>query len=82
VYEVEWEPSAERCAAALPVEAINSLLEVRVAVQLDPWSGAPQKADKPEGNMRVRTFGDGRGMLVYVILDERRLVYIVQLTWM
>lgn len=69
--------------AALPAEALASLAEVQVILELTTWSGDPLNREHPERNMRSVLFGANReGLLVYLILEDQRRVIPLQMTWL
>jgi hypothetical protein len=82
LYTIGLEPIVEQQVDELPAEALPHYLELRAFLELTPWSGAPFRRSNPEGNMREKLFGGGRGLAVYVVLEERRMVYIVRITWL
>jgi hypothetical protein len=59
------------------------LAELRVALEVAPWSvGEPLAPSNPHG-LRVVAFGDrGRAQLVYGVIDRDKLVSLLQLTWL
>ncbi|MEJ2869079.1 hypothetical protein WCD74_14995 [Actinomycetospora sp. OC33-EN08] len=67
----------------LPRELLASLAELRVALEVAPWSvGAPLVPTNPAGLRRV-AFGDrGRAQVVYGVIDRDRLVSLLQLIWL
>lgn len=81
MYTIDLDPVARQQAEALPVEAINAFLELRTLLETEPWSGMPLNPDNPKANILSHEFG-GLGLVVYVVLDERRIVYIVRIEWL
>ncbi|RJL34649.1 hypothetical protein D5H75_07490 [Bailinhaonella thermotolerans] len=68
---------------ALPKDALASLAEVRVVLELNPWGGPPLHRRNPDASIRVRTFGqEGQGLVVYLILEDQRRVEILRVTWL
>jgi hypothetical protein len=63
----------------LPVEALAAFMELRAVLEIAPWSGAPP-SNNPSANMLSMPFGDA-GMVTYVVMEQRRLVYVVRITW-
>lgn len=82
MYAIGLEPIAEQQVEALPPEARPFYEELLTMLELSPWGGEPFRRDHPEGNMRQQTFGGGRGLATYFVLEERRLVHIVRITWL
>jgi hypothetical protein len=62
----------------LPMEAGVALQEFLAAASLNPWGFAPEGS----GNMPTAWFGRGRGMVTFLILDEDRMLYVTQVTWL
>ena len=81
MYTVETDGQAQQQVDALPAEALTAYAELRVLLETSPWSGAPFRRDNPGGNLRVHTFGAGRGLAVYLILDDQRRVDVLQVQW-
>ena len=76
MYTVETDPEAQRAVEALPARALAAYAEVRVVLEVDPWSGGPLNQQNPKGALRVRPFGS-HGQVVYLVLDDQRRVDIV-----
>ena len=76
--------SAVRDAAAeLPRELLASFAELRVALEVAPWSlGAPLVPTTPTGLRRVAFGIRGRAQLVFGVIERDRLVSLLQLTWL
>jgi hypothetical protein len=56
---------------------VLSLLEVT------PWSGRAYNRQRPDGNMRVVSFGpNGEGFVVYLILEDQRRVAVLRVMWL
>lgn len=81
MYAVELDPPAEQQRDTLPPAGAAAYMELRALLEVSPWSGEPFREDKPDGNMLTQHFGDGHGMATYFVLEERRLVYVVSITW-
>jgi hypothetical protein len=83
VYTYDAVPDAVTQVDELPVAALSEYAELIAFLELTPWEGAPYRADKPDGSMRVMQFGkQAQGMAVYVILEEQRRVVVVSVTWL
>lgn len=65
-------------ADELPVDALVALQEFMTAASLNPRGIAPDGS----GNMPTVWFGDGRGMVSYLILDDDRMLYVTQVLWL
>jgi len=65
----------------LPVEARMALAAVLEAVAYDPvGSGVRYLATLPE-EWRMMFFGDGVGMVAYVVSAKHRRIYVTNITW-
>jgi len=82
VYQILPMPEAIDQIDALPGEALASLAEVFAVLQLKPWEGEPQHKGNPDGAVRRWLFGGGAGQLTYVILENKREVYILMVLWL
>ena len=61
-----------------PVGAMTAFMEAVLAVTLDPWGIAGQP-DQPHVTI---TFGPAKqGHISYLIMDDRRTVYLTQVQW-
>ncbi len=68
-------PQAE--ADAMPREGMLALMEHMAAMSLAPWNFA----DPQQGNMPTLAFGDGRGLVTVLILDDRRELFVTKVQW-
>jgi len=81
VYTYDAVPDAVAQVAELPVGALPAYAELIASLELTPWAGTPYRQDKPDGSMRVMSFGkQSEGMAVYVILEEQLRV-VVSVSW-
>lgn len=80
MYDVDFDPPAELQRDGLPVEALTAFMELRATLETAPWNGL-RPANNPTGNMLSMPFGDF-GLVTYVVMEDRRLVYIVRITWL
>lgn len=79
MYEVQLDPVAERQRDTLPADALAAFMELRAMLEVSPWSG-DRSSTNPAGNMLTHTFGSD-GMAWFVVLEERRFVYVTRLLW-
>lgn len=79
MYEVELDPVAEQQRDALPTEAGVAFMELRAMLEVSPWSG-DRSSTNPAGNMLTHAFG-GDGLAWYVVMEERRFVYVTRIIW-
>ncbi|GAB1823528.1 hypothetical protein [Herbidospora sp. RD11066] len=80
MYAITFDPVAEQQRDALPTPAVASYMEACAVLEVAPWSGEPP-ANNPVGNMLTKTFGTS-GLLTYLVLEERRLVYVIRIHWL
>jgi hypothetical protein len=59
MYSVETEVDALGEVAALPAQALPAYAELMTLLEVAPWSGDPYNLQRPDANMRTRTFGEG-----------------------
>ena len=67
---------------ALPTELLDAFAELRVALEVSPWTvGTPYVPSNPTGS-RSATFGPGgRGLVVYAVEDsDRQTVWLWMVT--
>lgn len=70
-------PLVQAEAEGLPtVEAMVAFQETVLAITLNPWD----IAGHPPNNMPTIGFGSG-GQITYLIMDDRRMVYVTQVLW-
>ena len=82
MYEVRTSDAVDEQIAVLPPGAAASLIELREALSLSPWSWPPYTVANPEGPMRTATFADGAGIVYFLILEDQRLVDLLDLIWL
>ena len=66
--------------AALPPDALTAFAEVRVLLEVAPWSGDPYREEYPDGAMRSLAFG-ASGIIVYLIMERDRVVHPLLVQW-
>jgi hypothetical protein len=82
LYRVRTDHTAREQIAALPDEALESYAQVLGVLELVPWHGRAHHRDNPKGALRQLVFGPGnRGIVVYLILDDQRLVDVLEVLW-
>jgi hypothetical protein len=83
VYLVRLDDIVRPQIAALPERLRVSFAEALTSLRTDPWSGEPYTVRRPTGSMRQVAFGPGgQGLIVYMILEDRRLVDLLKIIWL
>jgi hypothetical protein len=78
-YEIETYPEAAGHIAGLPREARGLLNDVLDVLQLVPWNGRSSNPANPDGAVRIWTAG--HLLVVYLILEDRYRVDIIDVVW-
>ncbi|MBF6327596.1 hypothetical protein IU452_03585 [Nocardia transvalensis] len=67
---------------ALPTPALAAYAELRVVLEVSPWSGESINAAKPDAAVRTMSFGERHeGLVTYVILEQQREVHVLMVQW-
>ncbi len=80
MYRLSLDPIAEDQINAVPQEALRPLAELFTLLETAPWSGEPFNLANPRGNMLTHAFGEF-GLATYLVLEERREVYLLRIEW-
>ena len=80
MYRLSLDVIAENQISAIPQEALRPLAELFTLLETAPWSGEPFKPANPRRNMLTHVFGE-RGLATYLVLEERREVYLLRIEW-
>ncbi len=67
--------------ATLPYEALSHYAQALGVLEVAPWNGDPYNFANPEGAMRAMIFGEGRGKVIYLILEDQRRVDVLKIMW-
>ena len=68
--------------ATLPEDAVTRHAEVWSALMVAPWAaGGPLVETNPDGAVRRLHFGEGKGLVVFVVVEHAREVMVVQINW-
>ena len=78
-YEIETYPEADAQITGLPSEARGVLNLVLDVLQLVPWNGRSSNPANPDGAVRIWT--SDRLLVVYLILEDRQRVDIIDVIW-
>ncbi|SDY66182.1 mRNA-degrading endonuclease RelE, toxin component of the RelBE toxin-antitoxin system [Amycolatopsis xylanica] len=81
-FHLEVDPQAVDQIRALPEHALPMLAEAMTVLELAPWNGRPYVETKPDGALRQLLFGDGVGIITYLVLDEQRRVDVLDVLWL
>jgi hypothetical protein len=67
--------------ARLPVEALLPLQAMWSFLELTAWAGSAWQAFNPDAAVRFVVFGEGRGTIIYLILEDQRIVDVLKILW-
>ena len=82
-YRVEEDERAQAQVQALPAAALASYAEIRVVLEVAPWSGDSLNKANPNGAVRTATFGPAsQGMVTYLVLEDIRRVDVLDVVWL
>lgn len=82
MYRVTTDERSQPQIEALPQPAWAAFAELRVLLEVTPWSSDSINADNPDAGVRTRPFGaDGQGLITFLILEELRRVDILDVLW-
>ena len=81
MYRIDTDGAALDQIAALPIEALPLYAQALGVLKVVPWNGMTYNADKPDGVMRTLLFGDGRGKVTYLILEDQLRVDVLTVMW-
>lgn len=82
MYRVTQDQTALDQLEALPHEALVGYAQAFDVLEIAPWNGRPYNQAKPDGTMRVLTFGPGgRGTVTYLILEDQQRVDVLLVQW-
>ncbi|WP_246243575.1 hypothetical protein [Amycolatopsis pithecellobii] len=57
------------------------LADAMGVLELTPWNGPAYNEAKPDSPMRQFDFGEGRGLITYLVLDDLDRVDVLDVTW-
>ncbi|MGQ0718294.1 MAG: hypothetical protein ACT4NP_13500 [Pseudonocardiales bacterium] len=81
VYTLDIDPAARAQIRELPPAGTAVLAEAFEVLSLVPERGEPINADNPDGEVYQLTFGDGRGLITYLLLTDQNRVDLLIVTW-
>ncbi|MGW4116130.1 hypothetical protein ACWEFJ_35100 [Actinosynnema sp. NPDC004786] len=80
-YILDIDPDAQEQIRALPPEALVALGEAFGVLTLVPERGSPLNPDNPDGGLFHLTFGQGCGLITYLLLTSQDRVDVLLVTW-
>jgi plasmid stabilization system protein ParE len=80
-YILDIDPAARAQIQAMPQAAIKALAQAFEVLALVPERGEPINAGNPSGGVYQMTFGDGCGLITYLLLDDQNRVDVLVVTW-
>ena len=81
-YTLDIDPVARAQIRRLPREAATALAAAMAVLELVPERGEPLNAGNPEGGVYQLPFGDGRGLITYLLLADQYRVDVLLVTWL
>jgi hypothetical protein len=85
VFDVVLDGLVEQQVSHWSPAAQAAFMELRAALELNPWGGRPANAAHPHRAARSQEFGpDREGLAGYIVIDreDRRQVVIVEVAWL
>lgn len=83
MYRVVTDEQVQQQIEALPADVLSATAELRVLLEVDPWSGALVNDRNPDGPVSILAFGaKHEGIAAYLILEDQRRVDLLQITWL
>jgi hypothetical protein len=80
-FSIDFAPELANQLRTLPVEARMALAEVLEAVAYDPIGSGVRYLETLPEEWRTMFFGDGLGMVAYVVSAKHRRLYVTHVTW-
>jgi mRNA-degrading endonuclease RelE of RelBE toxin-antitoxin system len=81
-YTLDIDPDARAQIQALPPTARTALGDAMTVLSLVPERGQPLNANNPDGGLYQLVFGDGFGLITYLLLTDQNRVDVLVVTWM
>jgi hypothetical protein len=79
-YGVVFSPQLELSLSPLPDEAIEALDERLQHLKIDPWNST-RYSERLPAEMRTAVFGSGAGIVSFVIITKRDVLYVTSINW-
>ena len=80
-YPLDIDPAARAQIQALPLAGVDALAEAMTVLLLVPERGESINAANPDGGVYQLAFGDGRGLITYLLLTDQNRVDVLIVTW-
>jgi hypothetical protein len=80
-YKLDVDPAAQQQIRALPDKALIALAEAFEFLVLVPERGQPINPANPTGGVYQLVYGDGRGLITYLLLADQERVDVLLVTW-
>jgi hypothetical protein len=80
-YRLDIDPIAQEQIRALPPKALAVLAEAFEVLGLAPERGQPINPANPTGGVYQLVFGDGRGLITYLLLADQQRVDVLLVAW-
>jgi hypothetical protein len=81
VYRLDIDPIAQQQISALPRKALAALAEAFEVLSLVPDRGQPINPANPTGGVYQLVFGEGRGLVTYLLLADQERVDVLLVAW-
>ena len=81
MYRLDIDPIAAEQIRALPAKALVALSEAFDVLQLVPERGQPIDPANPTGGVFQLVYGEGRGLVTYLLLADQERVDVLLVTW-
>lgn len=83
MYRILPDDEAIEQVAALPTDLLPHYAEALDIMKRAPWTGEPYHSRIPYGAMRRLFFGpDGRGVVIYLVVEDRERVDVLRVYWL
>jgi len=80
-YALDIDPAAREQIRALPADALAALVQAFEVLALVPERGQPLNPANPDGAVRQLVFGEGKGLITYLLLIDQERVDVLVVTW-
>lgn len=81
MYRLDIDPLASEQIRALPPKALAALIEAFEVLELVPERGQPINPANPTGGVYQLVYGEGRGLITYLLLVDQERVDVLLVTW-